>query len=335
MNTPTFEDLPYQALSAFATRSFKRRFTPRSYSPKMDEGLRDVWKLLESKGSRRLEDKTQVLTEPTSGHIRTRASHTNEVIAHSIRVAEFLGLNVNLVWAIALGHDIGHVPFGHQGEAYFAKRLGRPFAHEIMSVIVAQRLEREGSGLNLTWQTLDGMFRHGGDNASPTMTPEASIVRVCDKFAYVFADFNDFKRINYPIKKELTEAMKWFGDTQRARSERCILAMCEESIRLGKVSFLECEEAKRFKELKRLMYEVYEHITAQNVASILGPVWDFLESTRVGDPWLILALMTDRDVLRLHEKPLLDVGHLMQTSVGELLSWLPTGIDPCKVDLDW
>ena len=327
-------DFEVGALRHLATKTFHRRHIPTSY-PGMDEAQRDVCKLLESKARRRLERKTQVLTQPTNGHIRTRSSHTDEVVACSIRVASLLGLNVPLAHAIALGHDIGHVPFGHQGENYFSARLKKSFAHEVMGVIVAQKLERHGSGLNLTWETLDGMLRHGGNNASPTMTPEASVVRICDKFAYLFGDFSDLARISYPVPAKLRKQVMWFGKTQRQQRERCFLALCRESIKAGKIAFAACEEAMRFVELKRAMYEVYEHITAQNVSSILGPIWDFLESVRQGDPWLLLALMTDDDVVSLRRETLLDVGHLRRTSVGEMLEWLPKDIDWTKPDLGW
>jgi dGTP triphosphohydrolase len=250
-------------------------------------------------------------------------------------VADILGLNVTLCQAIAFGHDIGHVPFGHQGEDFIANRIGRPFTHEVMGLVIAQEIERDGKGLNLCWQVLDGMLRHGGSRASPTMTPEASVVRVCDKIAYIFADYNDLLRVHYPVGYALREAMHSFGGNQRERVNRVIEAFCRESIEQGRMSFEHSTEARDFAELKKLMYEVYGRVTLQDVSRILGPIYDFLEQCKVHDPALLLALMTDRDVMYLHEQRFLNVDHVMQTSVGELIPHLPREIDLCKVDLDW
>ena len=132
--------------------------------------VRDASVILSSKANRRMGRKNQVASAQHFTHVRDRSTHVDEVIAHSIRLADHLGLNVNLVHSIASGHDIGHVPFGHQGEHYIQQRLGQPFTHEVMGIIIDQHIERKGNGLNLTWLTLDGMWRNSGNNAIHFMT---------------------------------------------------------------------------------------------------------------------------------------------------------------------
>src|SRR3989344_6285395 len=115
--------------------------------------------LLESKAWRTLAHKTEVFTRPENALIRTRQAHVLEVVAVSVRASEKLGLNTELVRAAAIGHDIGHVPFGHQGESWMAKAMGRPeFCHEVMGPIIAQKIERRGQGLNLCHETLEAMM---------------------------------------------------------------------------------------------------------------------------------------------------------------------------------
>ena len=141
-------------LSSLKTTESRRRRVPEEDEDPLTVANRfvsDEAKLLSSKAYRVLGDKTQVFTFPKTPLIRTRKTHVMEVAACSAITSELLGLNTDLVRAAAIGHDIGHVPFGHQGEAWMAKAMGRPgFCHEIMGPVIAQKVERKGTGLNLT-----------------------------------------------------------------------------------------------------------------------------------------------------------------------------------------
>jgi dGTP triphosphohydrolase len=262
-----------------------------------------------------------------------------EVIAIAEILAEHLGLNVFLAQAIAAGHDIGHVPFGHQGEDYLKKRLDKPFSHEVMGVIVAEHIERRGKGMNCTFQTLDGMMRHSGKNVSETMTAEAWIVRYADKIAYLFADF-DFERLCWKCAEEIHDLMHWFGKNQRSRTIKVCALLCEESVRSGRVVFSESIAAKKFDKLRNLMYGEYVRVVEQNVARILDPVYDFLERSKLVPPWLGIALLTDREVCALTKRPhMLNSEEIMRTGLGEIIlntdRDLLSAIDPTDPDLNW
>jgi dGTPase len=298
--------------------------------------IEDEIKLLCSKGVRRLSDKTQVASLPRNPHIRNRLSHTGEVVACSVNIAQVLGLNTELARAIAIGHDIGHVPFGHAGEHYIAERTNSRFTHETMGVVIAQHIERKCIGLNLTHEVLEGMLRHSGSNAIEGMTQEAWVVRYADKIAYIFADFNDFNRMGCPLPKELVELVNQFGATQRERIRNVIINLCRESKEMGKVSFSQTVVAKRFDLLRKLMYGVYPRITMQDPARILDPIYTFLEKLNLGDPRIILGLMTDRDVSYLAERYALCYDHVRNTAVGEIIEHLQgKKVDCCDPDLDW
>ena len=328
-------------LAHLKTTTFRRRFKyENDLSSVGDPNVRDLSAILSSKAYRRMGGKNQVASLPHTPHIRDRMTHVAEVIAIAGRLAEHLGLNVFLAQAIAAGHDIGHVPFGHQGEDYLRARLNKPFTHEVMGVIVAQHIERCGEGLNCTFETLDGMMRHSGKNESATMTPEASIVRRADKIAYLFADFNDFKRLRWSCAKELNELMRWFGPNQRSRTMRVFVELCAESVTAGRVTFSESVTARNFDHLRNLMYAEYVRVVEQNVARLLDPVYEFLERSKLVPPWLGVALLTDREVCTLTERPhMLNSEEIMRTGLGEIIETTDRGlldsIDPTNPDLNW
>ena len=154
--------------------------------------MRDRDRIVHCKSFRRLKDKTQVFLSPKGDHYRTRMMHTLEVSQTARTVARCLRLNEDLVEAIALGHDLGHTPFGHAGERALNEVCPGGFRHYEQSVRVAQVLEKDGAGLNLTAEVLDGMLNHGtGRHPS---TPEGQIVRLCDKISYVHHDMDDAER---------------------------------------------------------------------------------------------------------------------------------------------
>jgi dGTPase len=327
-------------LSHLRTTSSRRRF-PDSEEPleMSDDFLSDQARLLSSKTFRILSDKTQVFTFPPTPLIRSRKSHVMEVVACSIVVSDMLGLNTNLVQAAAIGHDIGHVPFGHQGESWMAKAMGRnEFCHEVMGPIIVQKIERAGKGLNLTWHTMDAMMRHSGNMATDEMSQEAWVLRHADKFAYIFHDWNDIVgRMGYQASQELHALIDDFGQTQRERTTTAMAGLIIESHEMGRVSFEESELGAKFKRLRNLMYKVYPRVTQQNVSYTLEPVLEFLQLLDICDPFLLLALMTDKDVECLARENMKDLQAFKRTAVSEIAPNLKRigQIDLCNPDLNW
>ncbi len=153
------------------------------------EYQRDRDRILHSKSFRRLKHKTQVFISPLGDYYRTRLTHTLEVSQISRTVARALQLNEDLTEAIALGHDLGHTPFGHAGESVLNELCPTGFSHYKQSVRILEILEKEGKGLNLTKEVLDGILHHtSGEEA---FTVEGRLVRLCDKVAYINHDIED------------------------------------------------------------------------------------------------------------------------------------------------
>jgi dGTPase len=178
------------------------RLRPLDPDPYRTEYQRDRDRIIHSKAFRRLMHKTQVFLSPEGDHYRTRLTHTLEVSQIARSVARALRLNEDLTEAIALGHDLGHTPFGHVGEdaltsCYEAIRGSYPgvpdaYHHNIQSARVIEELEYEGKGLNLTWEVRDGVAHHTGDVEPATL--EGGIVRLADRIAYVNHDIDDAVR---------------------------------------------------------------------------------------------------------------------------------------------
>lgn len=150
---------------------------------------RDRDRILHSKSFRSLKDKTQVFLSPEGDHYRTRLTHTLEVSQNARTIAKALRLNEDLVEAIALGHDLGHTPFGHAGERALDKVAPMGFRHNEQSVRVVEVLEKDGKGLNLTAEVRDGILNH--QTSGMPYTLEGKIVRICDKIAYMHHDMDD------------------------------------------------------------------------------------------------------------------------------------------------
>src|SRR5438270_6557045 len=188
------EALEERWLSPRAARSYPaRRAVPEEDSPLRTPFQRDRDRIVHSKAFRRLKHKTQVFISPEGDHYRTRLTHTLEACGIARTVARALRLNEDLVEAIALGHDLGHPPFGHIGEsvldACLRERYGVGFRHNHHSLRVVERIERDGRGLNLTEQVRDGILRHTGPELPATL--EGRIVRVVDRVAYINHDIDD------------------------------------------------------------------------------------------------------------------------------------------------
>lgn len=177
---------------------------------------RDRDRILHSKAFRRMKHKTQVFLSPEGDHYRTRLTHTLEVAQTARTIAKALYLNEDLVEAIALGHDLGHTPFGHAGERALNEICPYGFEHSEQSVRVVELLEKKGKGLNLTQEVRDGIHNH--QTAGTPHTLEGKIVRFSDKIAYINHDIDDSIRAG--ILKEETlpkEHTKLLGNTTRER----------------------------------------------------------------------------------------------------------------------
>ncbi len=166
---------------------------------------RDMDRIVHSKSFRRLMHKTQVFLQPEGDHYRTRMTHTIEVsrIARTITLA--LGLNEDLAEAIALGHDLGHTPFGHAGEDALSRCLGQPFRHNEQSLRVVDYLEKDGMGLNLTQEVRNGILCHTGDPWPETL--EGMVVRRSDQIAYVNHDIDDAIRAGILTNEDIPAAI--------------------------------------------------------------------------------------------------------------------------------
>jgi dGTPase len=319
---PSDKDLVFRHLNPFATDADR--------------------KISGSKALRRLADKTQVLATPANRHIRTRRSHTDDVVGVATLIAGNLGLNNDLCRGIALGHDIGHTPFGHNGEEFISKVTGKKFRHEVFGTVIAQHVERSGSGLNLTRQVLDGILAHsrgfGALSVNRAVSPEATAVMYADKIAYTTSDYNDLFircRIDHPKFKTLHSLMKELGETQRDRVNALVRGLCAESFEKGSVSFSDCPEAVMFGKIRKEFIPVYD-ASHEDYAPILERVYRFVERTDIGNPALVLALMTDRDVLELDAKRPLSITDLATLSVWELIPDLrEKNIDFEDPDLNW
>ena len=181
-------------LSPFACRSAQTRGRARQ-EKECDIRTpfqRDIDRIVYSKAFRRLKHKTQVFLQPEGDHYRTRMTHTLEVSRIARTIARALDLNEDLTEAIALGHDLGHTPFGHAGERMLAQLMPEGFAHYQQSVRVVDRLEKNGQGLNLTWEVRNGILCH--TKGTPAATLEGQVVRLADHIADINHDIEDALR---------------------------------------------------------------------------------------------------------------------------------------------
>ena len=164
---------------------------------------RDRDRIVHCKAFRRLKQKTQVFLLPKGDHYRTRLTHTLEVSQNARTIAKALRLNEELVEAIALGHDLGHTPFGHAGERALNELCLGGFKHNEQSVRVVESIEKEGRGLNLTWEVIDGIRNHKTSGRPSTL--EGQIVRLSDKIAYINHDIDDAIRGGILREKRYSE----------------------------------------------------------------------------------------------------------------------------------
>ena len=182
---------------------------------------RDRDRILHCKAFRRLKQKTQVFLLPKGDHYRTRLTHTLEVSQNARTIAKALRLNEDLVEAIALGHDLGHTPFGHAGERALDEVCPLGFQHNEQSVRVVERLEKQGEGLNLTWEVRDGILNH--KSAGTPHTLEGQIVRLSDKIAYINHDIDDAIRGGVLKEEDIPKPYREIlGNSTRVRLDTMI-----------------------------------------------------------------------------------------------------------------
>jgi dGTPase len=293
---------------------------------------RDRDRIVHSKAFRRLKHKTQVFFAPTGDHYRTRLTHTLEVAQISRTMAKVLQLHEELTEAIALGHDLGHTPFGHAGERVLDELIPGGFNHYEQSLRIVNVLENDRHGLNLTWEVRDGIAHHSkGKGGSPVGMPpsqraktlEGQIVRVADLTAYVNHDIDDAQRAGILRSEDLPKkAIALLGDSSSARIGRMVKDVVEATF-AGDLSEIRMnsEVLNATLELRACLFgAVYENEAAtaefSKATGILGGLWEkiraqpkeFLDERTVREEGVdaaardFLAGMTDRYAVALFER---------------------------------
>jgi dGTPase len=260
--TVTFEDRirawEEEFLSPHATRSYPaRRASAEPDSPLRTPFQRDRDRIVHSKSFRRLKHKTQVFVAPEGDHYRTRLTHTLEACGIARTVARALGLNEDLTEAIGLGHDLGHPPFGHAGEATLdaalRERCGIGFKHNEHSLRVVEVLERDGAGLNLTEQVRDGILNHTGADKPATL--EGRIVKLVDRVAYINHDIDDALRAGILRPEDLpAQEIELLGPTGSLRIDTLVRDIVEHSEAAGDIVQSE-EIGMAMLRLRKFMFE--------------------------------------------------------------------------------
>jgi dGTPase len=326
------EAIEKEVLSAKACLSSrsKGREKPESPHPLRTDFQRDRDRIIHSKSFRRLKHKTQVFLSPFGDHYRTRLTHTLEVSQIARTIAKALRLNEDLTEAIALGHDLGHTPFGHAGEETLAKLLPGGFSHYEQSLRVVEKLEYEGKGLNLTFEVRDGISKHSKgrgeilDDVKKNMpvTLEGQVVRVSDVIAYVNHDIDDALRAGVLKEKDIpSHLIKILGKWHAARIDKMVEDVVVASLKAGLGKIAMSREIKQaVVELRDFLYKkVYfspqsrdeldktEKIVTDLYKYLLHKPGDYIKpypqgdslEKRVGD---FIAGMSDSYALALYQK---------------------------------
>lgn len=252
------------SLSPFATLSFNSRGRDLE-EPQCDIRpvfQRDRDRILHCKSFRRLKHKTQVFLSPKGDHYRTRLTHTLEVSQNARTIAKALRLNEDLVEAIALGHDLGHTPFGHAGERILNELCEEGYRHNEQSVRIVEKLEKDGKGLNLTWEVRDGILNHQTSMMPHTL--EGKIVRLSDKIAYINHDIDDAIRAKVMSEEDIPlEIRKVLGMTTKERLNTLIHNIIMNS--MGKNDIVMSEEiGGAMQDLRKFMFQkVYTNPAAK------------------------------------------------------------------------
>ncbi len=268
-----------EAALAVETRGREQEEEPCPYRTAYQ---RDRDRILHSKAFRRLKHKTQVFLSPFGDHYRTRLTHTLEVAQIARIIARALRLNEDLTEAIALGHDLGHTPFGHAGERALAEKMDGNFYHYEQSVRVVERLEKDGRGLNLTYEVRNGIERH--TNGVPADTLEGRIVRLADRIAYLNHDMDDAARAGVLREEDLPAVIRErLGTRHSERIARLVSSTVENSVDAdGRVTDIRMDErtADAFDRMHQYMFaELYLNPLAKKeeskVGGLIGQMFDY------------------------------------------------------------
>ena len=308
------------------------RLRPEPEDPIRPAFQRDRDRIIHSKAFRRLKHKTQVFFAPAGDHYRTRLTHTLEVSQIARSVSKVLRLNEELTEAIALGHDLGHTPFGHAGERVLQQLVPGGFEHYEQSLRIVDVLEHDGQGLNLTWEVRDGIARHskgkhgvpvGADPEHRASTIEGQVARVADIIAYVNHDIDDAVRAGLLRDEDLPrERVEVLGRSSSERIGRMVTDVVINTLEGGLSEVRMSDEMLRATiGLRSFLFDaVYENDVAtaefKKASGILGGLWEkvredpgqFLDSRVMAAEGLdaaardFLAGMTDRYAVNLYEQ---------------------------------
>lgn len=248
------EYLERKRLSLFATLSSSSKGRQRQEEPCVIRTVfqRDRDRIIHSKSFRRLKHKTQVFIAPEGDHYRTRLTHTLEVDQIGRTISRALRLNEDLTEAIALGHDLGHTPFGHAGEEALNKICPYGFQHHEQSLRVVEIVEKKGCGLNLTWEVRDGIVNH--PTAKKPHTLEGEVIRIADKIAYINHDIDDALRGKILKEKDLPkDCLEVLGTKSGERIHRMICNIVEHSYGKSEISMSD-EFYQAMKKLRKFLF---------------------------------------------------------------------------------
>lgn len=253
----------HEMLSPFATFSdcSKGRMREEPQCDIRPVFQRDRDRIIHTKAFRRLKDKTQVFLTPNGDHYRTRMTHTLEVSQIARSITKALRLNDDLAEAIALGHDLGHTPFGHAGERALARVCEGGFRHNEQSVRVVNLLEKDGKGLNLTYEVIDGILNHQTSGNPSTL--EGQIVRISDKIAYYNHDIDDAIRGQIIREEDIPDELTdYLGHSLKDRLNTMIHDVISESFDRPEIK-VSAEMERAMKDLRQYMFE---HVYTNPVA---------------------------------------------------------------------
>lgn len=270
------EQREFATLSPAATcaANSRGRVRPLEPCPLRTCFQRDRDRIIHSKAFRRLSHKTQVFISPEGDHYRARLTHTLEVAQIGRTIARALRLNEDLTEAMAMGHDLGHTPFGHAGERVLNEMCSEGFRHNEQSLRVIDRLERDGTGLNLTWEVRNGIVCHTGTQKADT--PEGRILHYADQIAYINHDIDDSIRAGILSEEDIPSDIRLvLGKTHGERIDSLVLDMIAYGQRTGDIGLSPEVDSYR-RQLRAFMFEhVYRHPVAKGEE---GKAMDMLRS---------------------------------------------------------
>ena len=268
-------------LSPFAAKSSETRGReyPIRECTMRTEYQRDRDRIIHSKAFRRLMHKTQVFLSPEADHYRTRLTHTLEVTQIARAIARALRLNEDLAEAAALGHDLGHTPFGHAGERLLRRAYDPLFKHNEQSLRVVERLENGGLGLNLTHEVRDGILHHtGGSGKAETM--EGSIILFADRIAYINHDIDDACRAGILSEEEIPKELRQIlGNSHGERIDTMTRSIINASADSDEIK-MEREIGEATEKLRKFLFDsVYTNPVAKGeegkAEELLGRLYDY------------------------------------------------------------